>query len=962
VYSENDELNDALLAPLLQSSSPSPSPSPWSYNISSEAAEEEAGRGGAGIAGDEGSGVAASSSNGGGGGGGGGNVMGGFSTLETVSSPHTSQVLLPRACPRSVRWAIVRCLRVATVADKVLPGPLLEIVNHGKVAAAVLAATYLLFLVLWFPVYLLSYVLGEAGIYVMSIFATFFVGRSVIRLIAFPGASQRVTAEIETEFSKYCVKITIASCESLLEVASLVASAAPPSHDGSAPMNEAAPPRPQGVSRRLASGLYDMPVLWKRARTYRDRVLGVFHDVLLHLYSGGQSPEHRSTHSLSSSSAAAPDLTPFGNNLLLPSDDVGDLSGLTPQARADGRELLRQLGIVLGLVRDLERVARPVLEAGLGPNTANPLTAEAGSVARRLVDATRELRDFSASLRRGASSTNGGASGGDDDGIGGEEEEDLTVDAVRRRFEETSHMDAVRAGLASVVPMLDPPPHASIFGFDVLRGCVLSRYRGARQMWVPRPHGGRMDVLHFPAVSAAPTRNTKAVLYCNPNAGLIEVAAGMGLIGGNLPSAAESDGGEGSSSGVASSWTDFYTRHGLDVYVFNYAGYGRSYGTTLCVSGAKPGDHDYRPGFLPRLGRIVRSTFLTFTPRPDTLRSDGIAVALHLLNHLGVEQLVVHGESIGGVAASAAGRYLSSLPSTRGKVSLLVCDRTFCNLEAVAQRLVGGWSGYAIRALAPLWGTDVAGDFVASSVPKVVASDAADAIIDDAASLKSGVALWKEIRRGAARSTRDIAWMSDPPLQYRMADWENVCVADSRYVAGTSLLRPKPPTWPADRRITLDEAFHFAACCTRMGKLAKTTRSIIASDSEAGIEYDDRTGAVPSTNVLFEAWKTVACCDGLTGAPLGVAVKRGFDATVAWLCSSVVYGGQVVATRAYARCKASNSSLNVTDHDFDQRPPDYEADESGEKIHPKPLPQVVQSLNYFLETADESLRPRTLLL
>jgi hypothetical protein len=490
-----------------------------------------------------------------------------------------------------------------------------------------------------------------------------------------------------------------------------------------------------------------------------------------------------------------------------------------------------------------------------------------------------------------------------------------------------------------------------------------------------------MDVLHFPAagrmqappangrdVSSSPAdgaRNRRAVLYCNPNAGLIEVSAGMGLIGGNVPSADSTSSGPSDSNSAC--WIDFYTQRGLDVYVFNYAGYGRSYGTTLCVSGAKPGDHNYRPGFLRRLGRIVRSTFLTFSPRPDTLRSDGIAVALHLLNQGGVDRLVIHGESIGGVAASAAGRHLSSLATARDKVSLLVCDRTFCNLEAVAQRLVGGWSGYAIRALAPFWGTDVAGDFVATSAPKVVASDAADAIIDDAASLKSGVALWKELRRGKAKSTRDVAWMSDPPLQYRMADWENVCVIDSKYVAGSSVLRPKTPSWPADKRITLEEAFHFAACCARIGKLAKISRpSTSSSDSEAGIEYDDRTGAVPSRDLLFEAWKTVACCDGLTGAPLGVAVKRGFDATVAWLCSCVVYGGQVVATRAAGRCSASATTgappVNVMDEDFDQRPPDYESDETEEKVHPKPLPEVVRSLAYFLEAGDESLRPRKLFL
>lgn len=137
--------------------------------------------------------------------------------------------------------------------------------------------------------------------------------------------------------------------------------------------------------------------------------------------------------------------------------------------------------------------------------------------------------------------------------------------------------------------------------------------------------------------------------------------------------------------------------------------------------------------------------------------------------------MVIHGESIGGVAASAAARKLTESPVLKGKVSLLICDRTFCNLEAVAQRLVGGWSGYAIRALAPLWSTDVAGDFLAADCPKVVATDSADQIIADPSSLKSGIGFWKEVHRGAS-STKGVGWMMDAPLQYRMADWENVCV------------------------------------------------------------------------------------------------------------------------------------------------------------------------------------------
>jgi hypothetical protein len=150
-------------------------------------------------------------------------------------------------------------------------------------------------------------------------------------------------------------------------------------------------------------------------------------------------------------------------------------------------------------------------------------------------------------------------------------------------------------------------------------------------------------------------------------------------------------------------------------------------------------------------------------------------VGSHLVSQLGVESLVIHGESIGGVAASATGRKLTEQPFLKEKVALLICDRTFCNLEAVAQRLVGGWSGYAIRMLAPLWSTDVAGDFLAASCPKVVATDSADQIIADSSSLKSGIAYWKEMRRPAS-STKGIGWMMEAPLQYRMADWENVCV------------------------------------------------------------------------------------------------------------------------------------------------------------------------------------------
>jgi pimeloyl-ACP methyl ester carboxylesterase len=222
-------------------------------------------------------------------------------------------------------------------------------------------------------------------------------------------------------------------------------------------------------------------------------------------------------------------------------------------------------------------------------------------------------------------------------------------------------------------------------------------------------------------------------------------------------------------------WTDFYTNLGFDVFLFNYAGFGRSYGTASCGMLRRGGDEAYHPGLSGRLRRICHGTFFSFQTTPDSLRADGLAVSTHLVSHLGVESLVIHGESIGGVAASGAAAKLTESPFLRDKVALLICDRTFTNLEAVAQRLVGGWSGYAIRALAPFWSTDVAGYFLAANCPKVVANDCADAIIADTSSLKSGIAFWKEVHRGAA-STKGIGWILDAPVEYRMADWENVCV------------------------------------------------------------------------------------------------------------------------------------------------------------------------------------------
>jgi hypothetical protein len=810
------------------------------------------------------------------------------------------------------------CLKIRTLADA-LPLFFQTIVMSGKWSFAFSLAGYILFLLMWLPFWALSFVVSEWGVYTIAIVMVFMIGRAVIRLIAFPGSSFRVSGEIEKEFSKYSVRMISSSANSILDLAVAILGSS----------------KPGGSSDDKNMMLFEVPALWKRVKSYRDRVLGVYSEVLHYTLQ-----DRTETSPPSGTSSLWPDLNQFGNNRLV--GDIGDMSGLTSEAKSDGRILLSHLDKVLGQLSSLEIQARPIFNSTGGKQQ---LSDSVRQVANQLMIATTELRDFVESLKPQSSS--GDATPED------EEAEDLTVDAVRRRFEEqnSSAMDSVKAVVTSMAAMLDPPPHTSIFGFDVQRGCVLSRYRGARQLWVQRPGGGMIDCFHIPAkpnTGRGPVnpRNKKAVLYCNPNAGLIEVATGMSLAGGNVASDVDDVIND-------SCWTDFYTNQGFDIYLFNYAGFGRSYGVGFCGTAKRGGEEKYVAGAFGRIKRILHSTFCSFQPTPATLRADGLAVGQHIIAQMGVEFLVIHGESIGGIAAASTARKLTENSVLEDRVSLLICDRTFCNLEAVAQRLVGGWSGYAIRFLAPFWSTDVVGDFLASSCPKVVATDAADAIIADSSSLKSGISFWKEINRGNV-ATSGIGWMMDAPLPYRMADWENVCVTDSHYVP-LGVSRVSPPVWPADKHISLEEAFHFAACAKRIGKLASIEKKRFAIMVASGM-IDAEASEVGCQVPIYLVWKYLGCCEGLCGSALGITVKGGFDTTVAWLCSTLTFGGQTVVEAMEHRHRWSDDEAQskmsemgpVESADFDCRPPGYEQQESETVVHPKPIPDVVEDLKKII--------------
>ena len=67
---------------------------------------------------------------------------------------------------------------------------------------------------------------------------------------------------------------------------------------------------------------YDVVSLWKRTKSYQDRVLGLYHDVLSYLYE-----ENTSCLGLPPTAKSSAHTTRFGNNRM--TGDVGNLSGVT---------------------------------------------------------------------------------------------------------------------------------------------------------------------------------------------------------------------------------------------------------------------------------------------------------------------------------------------------------------------------------------------------------------------------------------------------------------------------------------------------------------------------------------------------------------------------------------------------------------------------------------------------------
>ncbi len=191
---------------------------------------------------------------------------------------------------------------------------------------------------------------------------------------------------------------------------------------------------------------------------------------------------------------------------------------------------------------------------------------------------------------------------------------------------------------------------------------------------------------------------------------------------------------------------------------------------------------------------------------------------------------------------------------------------------------------------------------------------------------------------------------------------------DSSYVK-SPYASMSPPVWPKDKHITSGEAFHFAACVRRIGKVAtaekRAAKSENASDEEQGFESNglevQQSEVASNGGGVSAVWKVLACCDGLCGTPLGFPVKDSFDSTVTWLCCTLTLGGQRVAAAADRRMEGSDQQRNVIASDFDSRHPGFQEEESDIMIHPKPIPEVLEALKQSMASNNVSIKSGTYL-
>ncbi|CAD8053660.1 unnamed protein product [Paramecium sonneborni] len=184
--------------------------------------------------------------------------------------------------------------------------------------------------------------------------------------------------------------------------------------------------------------------------------------------------------------------------------------------------------------------------------------------------------------------------------------------------------------------------------------------------------GKLIDCFYIFANEDDPENNDRTVIFCQPNAGYYEYMY------------------------YESEWIDYYLKRGINMFLWNYRGYCESQG-------------------LPNTKDIMK---------------DAEVICDYVTSQLKVNQLIFHGESLGGMVACHLGRVR--------QCNLLFADRTFSSISKIAQV---GFSKYAsfLFKLLTSWDYNSAKSYVECQSYKILAVDQKDEVIPFLSSLKVDV-------------------------------------------------------------------------------------------------------------------------------------------------------------------------------------------------------------------------------
>ncbi|KAE9027796.1 hypothetical protein PR003_g10432 [Phytophthora rubi] len=426
---------------------------------------------------------------------------------------------------------------------------------------------------------------------------------------------------------------------------------------------------------------------------------------------------------------------------------------------------------------------------------------------------------------------------------------------------------------------------------EMLRADMAVRFK-AEQIWIPGYQGHQVDAMLMPpASSGRDAVDRPVVILCNPNGGLYEFHH------------------------LQMDWIKFYTTD-LDchVLVFNYRGYGRCKGS----------------------------------PSPEMHNLDGLAIVNYLMSERGLKKIAVHGESIGGLVAT----YLACKSP---HVSVLIADRTFATVPALAQRMIARWAGTVVDWVMR-WETDNVQNYLDATCAKLLCSDPCDEIILDGASLKTGVALSIELgdktfslprqretdgaptasptncvrkvrTRLGPRSMRRVSeaasrpQLGQPLTETIVARFSEAVLSVGRRALDYTRRRDTEEAEGHGSNKSLEEAAssghkasssHVTISVEDAEASAATAASEDASvDNEHNpmLATDPTVAPAPITTtasfpdeLLAVVWMQLARLDGYCGQVLLQAAKNGgYDKIRAWTASLLTWGGRVAPDRRNAR-------------------------------------------------------------